>query len=293
MKYVITGAAGNVSKPLAETLLKAGHQVTVVGRNEKNLEALTSKGATAAIGSVDDIDFLKRTFSGADAVYTMIPPHYAIGSLDAYQELAALYAEAIKSANIKYVVNLSSVGADLSEGVGPVSGLHLVEKEFEKLTDVNVLNVRAGFFYVNFYGNVGMIKGANIIGGNYGDADAKMILVHPNDVAEAAAEELQNLSFKGHSVRYVASDERTTGDVAKVLGSAIGKPGLPWINFSDDDANAGLKQAGVPDGMADKYTEMGRAMRTGIMWKHYFANRPKQLGKTKLEDFAKEFASAF
>lgn len=293
MKYVITGAAGNVSKPLTEKLLAAGHQVTVIGRNEKNLESLTSKGATAAIGSVDDADFLSKTFTGADAVYTMIPPQYAIGSLDAYGKLAALYAEAIKTANVKYVINLSSVGADLSEGVGPVSGLHLVEKELEKLSGVNVLNIRAGFFYVNFYGNVGMIKGANIIGGNYGDANAQMLLVHPNDIAEAAAEELQKLDFEGHSVRYVVSDERTTGDVAKVLGAAIGKPELPWINFSDDDANAGLKQAGVPDGMADKYTEMGRAMRTGIMWKHYFGNRPKQLGKIKLEDFAKEFAAAF
>ncbi len=293
MKYVIIGAAGNISKPLTEQLLAAGHQVTVIGRNEKNLLPLTEKGATAGIGSVDDIDFLRKTFAGADAVYTMIPPQYAIGSLDAYQKLAGLYADAIRSANVKYVVNLSSVGADLPSGVGPVSGLHLVEEEFEKLRGVNVLNLRAGFFYVNFFGNIGMIKGANIIGGNYGDANAKMILVHPKDIAAAAAEALQDLNFTGHSVRYVVSDERTTGEVAKVLGTAVGKPDLPWINFSDEDANAGLKQAGVPEGMADKYTEMGRAMRTGIMWNHYLANRPKQLGKTKLEDFAGEFNAVY
>ena len=71
MKYVITGAAGNISKPLTEQLLAAGHQVTVIGRNEKNLLPLTEKGATAAIGSVDDIEFLSKTFAGADAVYTM------------------------------------------------------------------------------------------------------------------------------------------------------------------------------------------------------------------------------
>ena len=72
-----------------------------------------------------------------------------------------------------------------------------------------------------------MIKGANIIGGNYGDANAKMILVHPKDIAAAAAEALQDLNFTGHSVRYVVSDERTTGEVAKVLGTAIGKPDVP------------------------------------------------------------------
>ena len=33
MKFVVTGAAGHVSKPLTELLLKKGHDVTVVGRN--------------------------------------------------------------------------------------------------------------------------------------------------------------------------------------------------------------------------------------------------------------------
>ena len=61
MKYVITGAAGNISKPLAEKLLKAGHEVTVISRQEKNIESLISQGAQAAIGSVEDIDFLTNT----------------------------------------------------------------------------------------------------------------------------------------------------------------------------------------------------------------------------------------
>ena len=76
MKYVITGAAGNISKPLAEKLLKAGHDVTVISRHEKNIQSLISLGAHAAIGSVEDTDFLTKTFTGADAIYTMVPPHF-------------------------------------------------------------------------------------------------------------------------------------------------------------------------------------------------------------------------
>ena len=76
MKYVITGAAGHISKPLAEKLLKAGHDVTVIGRNTENLRSLIELGAKAAIGSVQDVDFLKKAFAGADAVYTMSPPNY-------------------------------------------------------------------------------------------------------------------------------------------------------------------------------------------------------------------------
>jgi uncharacterized protein YbjT (DUF2867 family) len=68
MKYVITGGAGHISKPLAEKLLKAGHQVTVISRNADNIGSLTNNGAKAAIGSVEDIAFLKKTFSGADGL---------------------------------------------------------------------------------------------------------------------------------------------------------------------------------------------------------------------------------
>lgn len=293
MKYVITGASGHISKPLSEKLLAAGHEVTIIGRNPENLKSLTDKGAKAAIGSVEDAEFLKKAFAGADAVYLMAPPQYAALDLKIYQQIGANYAEAIKSSGIKYVVTLSSVGAHLPGGCGPVSGLYLEERELNKLTDVNILHLRPGFFYLNFLANVPMVKGMNIIGGNYGDSDAKMILSHPDDIAEAAAQALLNLSFKDHSVQYLASDVRSTGDVAKEIGKAIGKPDLPWVGFTDEQAYGGMTQAGVPESMAQKYTEMGNAMRTGKMWEDFWNNQPENFGKIKLEDFSKEFAAAY
>lgn len=294
MNYVVTGAAGNVSRPLAQKLLSAGHEVVVIGRDAGHLKPLTDKGAKAKTGSVEDTKFLKDAFSGADAVYLMIPPQYAAGEgLDAYRQIAANYAEAIESAGVRNAIMLSSIGAHLSEGCGPVSGLHYAEQELNSLDDVNVMHLRPGFFYVNFYGLVQMIKYLNFIGGNYGDASTRMIFSHPNDVADEAAEALMQLSFKGHSVRYIASDDRTTGEVTKVLGSAIGKPDLAWVPFTDQQAYEGMIQAGFPKGMAEKYTEMGRAMRTGIMWQDYLKHPPQQFGKTNLEDFAKEFAGVY
>ena len=293
MKYVITGAAGNVSRPLAAKLLSSGHEVVVIGRSEEHLHALTSKGATARIGSVDDVPFLTQAFSGADAVYTMIPPQYSAGDLDSFRQVGANYAQAIRAANVKYVVNLSSVGAHLVNGGGPVSGLYRVEEELNKLTDTNVLHLRPGFFYVNFLANIGMIKHMNILGANYGHSNSKMILAHPEDIAEAAAEALLNLSFRGHSVLYVVSDERTTGEITRELGKAIGKPDLPWVEFTDEQAYQGMKEAGMPEGMAAKYAEMGKAMRTGIMWEDYFRQTPKKHGRIKLEEFAKGFADVY
>lgn len=293
MKYVITGAAGNISKPMVEKLLAAGQEVTVIGRNAEHLVPLTDKGAKAAIGSIEDTAFLKKAFAGADAVYTMVPPQYAAQSLDAYGQIGAHYAEAIKANNIKYVVNLSSVGAHMPKGCGPVTGLYLEEKELNKLADTNVLHLRPGFFFTNFFGNLGMIKDMNILGANFGDSNAKMILSYPGDIADVAADELLRLSFKGHSVRYLASDERTTGEVANVLGAAVGKPGLPWVFFTDEQAYGGMTGAGMPEGMAEKYVEMGQAMRSGKMWEDFPNHRPQQFGKTRLEDFAKDFAAAY
>jgi uncharacterized protein YbjT (DUF2867 family) len=293
MKYVITGGAGNISRPLAENLLAAGQDVVVIARDPKHLEELENKGAKSAVGSIDDQDFLVQAFAGADAVYIMFPPQFAAMDIAVYREQSARYAEAIRANNVKYIVMLSSIGAHMPEGCGPVSGLHLAEEELKKLSGVNILFLRPGYFYVNFYGSMPVIKHMNVLGGNGGDANKKIIMSHPKDIAHAAAEELIKLEFTGHKVRYLASDERTNGEIAKVLGTAIGKPELPWVEFTDEQAQGGMLQAGLPETMVSKYVEMGGAMRSGKMWEDFDQHRPEEFGQTKLEDFAKEFAVAY
>ncbi len=293
MKIVVTGSLGNISKPLAEKLVAAGHEVTVISSKEEKAVQIEALGAKPAIGSVDDVAFLTRTFTGADAVYTMVPPNFGSGNWKQYiAGIGENYAEAIHGAGVRYVVNLSSMGAHMSDGCGPVSGLFFVEKALNGLDGVNVKHLRPGFFYTNFLANAGMAKHAGIMGGNYGEG-ATLVIVHPNDIAEVAAEELQNLSFRGNSVRYVVSDERTTNEVASVLGKAIGKPELPWVNFKDEETMGGMLQAGVPEEIAKNYAEMGAAMRSGEMASDYEKNKPTVFGKTKLESFAPVFAAVF
>jgi len=294
MKYVITGGAGNISKPLTEKLLKAGHEVTVISRNAENIRSLTDLGAKAAIGSVEDVAFLEKTFTGADAVYTMVPPKFDAPDMKAHiASVGKKYAEALKANNVKYVVNLSSVGAHLPDGCGPVSGLYKVEQAMSDVKNINIKHLRPVWFFTNLFANIDMIKHMNIIGGNFGGGDFKMLMVYPTDVAEVAFEELSNLKFTGHSVRYIASDERTTDDIAKVIGKTINNPQLPWVTFTDDQAYDGMLQAGLSENIAKNYTEMGHAMRDGSMFGDYWKNRPLILGKTKLEDFAKTFGAVF
>lgn len=293
MQYVISGSLGNISKPLAERLVAAGHNVTVISSKADKVAQIEAIGAKAAIGSVEDIFFLTNAFTGADAVYTMVPPNFGSGNWKKYiASVGEKYAAAIQASGVKNVVNLSSIGAHMADGCGPVSGLFFAEKALNALPDVNVKHLRPGFFYPNFLANIGMIKHMGIIGGNYGEG-TKLVLVHPDDIAEAAAEELLGLSFSGKSVRYVTSDEKTTDEVAAILGKAIGKPELPWINFKDEDTVAGMTQAGLPQEIAENYAEMGAAMRSGEMASDYTLHRPSVFGKTKLEAFAPVFAAIY
>ncbi|HRX10835.1 MAG TPA: hypothetical protein P5210_04235, partial [Draconibacterium sp.] len=119
------------------------------------------------------------------------------------------------------------------------------------------------------------------------------VIVHPNDIAEVAAEELLGLSFKGKSIIYIVSDEKTTTEISSILGKAIGKPEIPWVNFTDEDTLNGMLQAGVPMEIAKNYTEMGAAMRSGEMDADYRKNKPSEFGKIKLEDWAPVFAGAY
>ncbi|NML20536.1 NAD(P)H-binding protein [Pseudoflavitalea sp. G-6-1-2] len=294
MKYAITGAAGHISKPLALALLAAGHEVTVIGRSAENLKVLTDKGAKAAIGSVNDVAFLTSVFEGKDAVYTMVPPDYGAADLKAHIHATdTRYAEAIKASGVKNVVNLSSVGAHLTNGAGPINGLHFGELELNKLDDVNILHLRPAYFYYNLLANLALIRNANIIGSNFSLAAGKFPIVHPSDIAEVAAKALLALDFKGHSHVYIASDEVGTDQIATEIGNAVGKPGIPWVQFPDDQAFQGMLGAGLGENLAQNYVEMGTGIQSGIINEDYFKQPNRVLGKTKLKDFAIEFAAAY
>jgi uncharacterized protein YbjT (DUF2867 family) len=294
MKFTIIGGAGHISKIIVGNLLQGGQQVTTVARNAAHVEPLVAQGAKAAIGSVEDVKFLTKAFAGADVVYTMVPPNFGAANwLEWISQQGKNYAEAIKASDVKYVVNLSSVGAHLPAGAGPISGLHAVEETLNQLQGVNVRHLRPGYFFENLLSNVDLAKKMNIIGGNFGGGDFKMVMTTPADIAEVATEELLLHNFTGHSVKYIASDERTTDDIARVLGEAISKPDLRWVTFGDEDARNAMVTAGLPLEVAKNYTEMGQGFRTGIVLEEYWKDRPESLQKTKLEDFAKTFSQVY
>jgi uncharacterized protein YbjT (DUF2867 family) len=293
MKYSITGAAGHISKLLAELLLNSGHQVRIIGRDENHLKQLREMGAETAIGSVEDLNFLKAAFAGVTAVYTMCPPAIVPEGLTEYcEKVGKNYREAIEANHIRYVVNLSSVGAHLLEGAGHITGMNRIEEHLNSLENVSVKHLRPVYFYTNFFMQMDMISSLGIMGSNFAMEANKFPLVDPSDIAAAAGDELTQLNFTGHSARYIASDERGTEEIAGLIGKAIGNPGLKWIKFPDEQAFGGMTRAGIPEKMAKEFTEGFKAFHEGKITEDYWRHRP-ELGKVKLEEFANTFASVY
>lgn len=292
MNVVVTGSLGHISKPLTQELVQQGHAVTVISSNPDRQPAIETLGATAAIGSLEDTQFLATAFAGADAVYGMVPPNFAAPDQVAYyRRIGTRYAQAIWQAGVKRVVHLSSYGAHLDHGTGFILGSHHVEELLNELPDVAITHLRPGYFYYNLFNFVDMIKGAGFIGANFG-GDDPLVLVHPADIAQAAADELTTPAT-GQSVRYVASDEQTASEVARSLGAAIGKPDLTWVTLTNEQMQRGLEQRGIPAHLVANFVEMGASTHSGALREEYDRHKPTVMGRVKLADFATEFAAAF
>ncbi len=222
----------------------------------------------------------------------MIPPNFgAPDQIAYYRSVGSAYATAIAASGVKRVVHLSSYGAHLEKGTGFIVGSHHTESILNELEDVAITCLRPGYFYTNLYSYVGMVKNAGFFGANYA-GDDKLILVHPSDIAVAAAEEL-TLSTIGKNIRYIASDEHTASEVAQIIGAAIGKPDLKWLTLTNEQMASGLEKAGLPAHVVANLVELGEATHRGVLKEDYELHKPTVLGKIKLEAFAEEFAAAF
>jgi len=293
MNFVVTGAAGHVSNPLTELLLEKGHDVTVVGRNPKNLRRLVKRGATAAIGDMGDVPFLTETLLGADGVYLMIPPMW---DSDDQKKQSIQYAQgfsaAIRASGVKNVVFLSSYGAHRHTDAGAISGLGLAEVVLNELEAVNVLSLRAGYFYSNLLLSLDLVKTTGHMGNMFAIPGGTFTVVDPEDIARVAAQAFDTLNFKGHSYLYVISDLTGTDEIASLIGRQIGVPDLRWAKFPAMDFKRVLLNYGFAEGAANDYVEMFATLGTGLLFEDIQKTKPKIEG-TSIEDFAKTWAAAY
>jgi len=298
MKITVTGSLGHISKPLTQELVQKGHAVTVISSKPERQKEIEALGARAAIGTMEDADFLTATFKDADIVYVM-ETHGASSFFDPNIDLMAViskighnYKQAIQSSGVKRVVHLSSIGAHTDKDNGILAFHYDVENTLRQLPDdVSIKFMRPVGFYYNMFAFIPTIKTQGAIVSTYG-GDTKDPWVSPLDIAAVIAEEIEK-PFEGRAVRYIASDEVSPNEVAGVLGEAIGKPDLKWHIIPDEQMINGMIAAGMNPNIAKGLVEMNAGFHRGQLYDDYYLHRPVVLGKVKLTDFAKDFAAAF
>lgn len=285
---VITGATGNIGSKITSLLLSRGQRVRCVARTADRLGQLTGKGAEAAPGSLEDTAFLTKAFSGADAVFAMIPPSYAAPDFRAYQNrVGASIAGAIDGSGVRHVVNLSSQGAHLSEGTGPIKGLHDQEVRLNGLRGVNVLHMRPTYFMENLLAYADMIRKKNVIGSAI-IGDLKFAMIATKDVAQFAAERLVARDFQGKSVRdLLGQRDISMNEATGIIARRINRPDLRYVQFSYEDVGKSLVGAGFSEDVSRQFTEMIRALNGGL-----FSNLPRDGDNTTGTAF-EEFAEVF
>ncbi|NVO11406.1 MAG: SDR family NAD(P)-dependent oxidoreductase [Bacteroidales bacterium] len=289
--YVITGATGNIGKKLATELLSKGQKVKVVGRNAEKLQELVSLGAEALVGDVTERNFVIKAFAGADAVFCLITPDFH--STDVRKEQNTIvenYFEAVKANKISNVVLLSSVGAHLRKGAGVVDGLGYMEELFSQLKDTNVLNLRPTYFMENTLGMIGTIKQMGIAG-NPVNPDVKLPMVATKDIAAVAAKRLLNLDFKNNSIEFVLGPkEYSYGEITSIVGKAIGKEDLKYVQFPYEDAAKAMVDSGYCGADAARLmVDLAKAINDGTLLSGH-TRTAANTTLTTYDEFSKTFA---
>jgi uncharacterized protein YbjT (DUF2867 family) len=289
-KYVILGASGNTGSILADFLLSKGEQVRVVGRDARRLQRFVRNGAEAFAADWSDAEALSKAFSGARAAYLMLPP---ISSREDQEQQSDAIAQAAKGSGLRYAVYLSSYGAHVPQGTGPIAGLYSSEQKLNAIGGLNVLHLRAAYFMENNLAAIGMIRGMGI----FGHAllpDLKMPMIATRDVGDYAAQRLLALDFSGKQTRELLGErDLSMAEATALLARGIGKPDLRYQQFPYDQIQQALTEMGFSPQKAAVYIEMFQAINAGVIAAQE-PRAPENTTPTSFEKFVQDvFAPAY
>jgi uncharacterized protein YbjT (DUF2867 family) len=260
--YVILGATGNTGSIIANFLLSKGEKVRVVGRDVGRLQRFVRKGAEAFSADVSDAAALTKAFGGARGAYLMLPP---LNSRAEQEGQSDAIAKAVKDCGLRYAVHLSSYGAHVPEGTGPVTGLHSSEQKLNAISDLNILHLRAAYFMENNLAAIDMIHGMGL----FGHAllpDLKLPLIATSDVGDYAAQRLLDLDFSGKQTRELLGErDLTMVEATTLIARGIGRPDLRYQQFPYEQVQQALTQTGFSPKKAAVYIEMFQAINAGVL----------------------------
>jgi uncharacterized protein YbjT (DUF2867 family) len=286
--YAILGATGNIGSVITRALLEKGEKVRVVGRNLGRLQRFVKRGAEAFVGDVGDAEAMTRALTGARAAFLMIPPRMTSPDYRALQEKTSdAFCAAANSVGLPYAVNLSSYGAQAPAGTGPITGLHNSELKLNAVDKLNVLHLRAGYFFENHLAGIQMIQMMGIFGGAL-RGELKIPMIATRDIGAYAAERLLTLDFNAKCTQELQGErDLTLTEVVAVIAKGLRKPDLRYVQFPYDEVEKVLEQMGAPAKTVASFIEMFQGINNGIVTA-IEPRSPANTTPTSIETYVKE-----
>lgn len=252
--FVIAGVTGHVGSVAAEKLLQEKQKVRVIVRSEDKGAKWAKMGAELAVGSLEDATFLSNALKGASGFFALIPPNFQVNDVFAWQcKTADTIASAVKTSGVPHVVILSSIGGELSEGTGPIKGLHYLEEAMKK-TGAKVTALRPGFFQENIAGAVSAAKAVGFYPNFFTTDDMAVNMIATKDIGAAVANALKEPGQTSQTID-LQGPAYSAKQIAEKVGAAMGKP-LPVVTIAPKDHVNTLVGAGVPPAWASVFAEM-------------------------------------
>jgi uncharacterized protein YbjT (DUF2867 family) len=220
---VVTGATGNVGRPLVRALAAAGEQVVAVSRSA----AEPPDGAVHATADLAEPASLRPVLAGADALFLLLA--------DPRQDPARLADTAVR-AGVRRIVLLSSQGA----GTRPESASHGWFLAAEKTlldTPAAVTVLRPGGFASNAYQWAASVRADRTVVAPYGDV--ALPVVDPDDIAAVAATVLRADGHTGRTYVLTGPAPISPRQQAAAIGAALGER-VGFTAVSRADAHAAM-----------------------------------------------------
>jgi uncharacterized protein YbjT (DUF2867 family) len=256
--FVVTGASGNTGKIVAEALLSAGKRVRVFARDPARVSALAARGAEVSTGSLEDAPALARALEGAEGLYLLSPPD--LGARHFLRDRAKLLdgvVDTIRRSKTKHVVLLSSLGAQLPKGTGPVVSLHHAEQALRG-AEVPSTFVRAGYFVEN-WGSVLPVAIKDGVLPSFIAGDQAVPMVSTADIGRVAAEALLAGPKGTEVIELSGPKDPTPREVAETVSRLLGRK-VALVEPPLDQVVPAFTSFGISEDVARLYEELFRAI---------------------------------
>jgi uncharacterized protein YbjT (DUF2867 family) len=251
MKYLVTGATGNVGSLVVERLLARGDRPRVFVRDADKARARYGDRVDVAVGDLTDTPSLASALAGVDALFLVNAGH-ELAKLDGAAATAA------KEAGVRHLVKLSSIDAreqNVGTGVWHARGEAAVRDSGIAFTFVQP----SGFMSNALYW-ARSIKAEAVVRSATGDG--KIPFIHSIDIADVAVAALTSRDYDGASLPITGPEARSYAEMTETIARAIGKP-LRFEAISDEEARRQQIAWNAPPEMVEARLSIFRAIREG------------------------------